>query len=331
MSASTQPRFLALILAETMLFLPIVFGSTNPSSPPPSSQIIQGVVDLNPKKRFSFTDLLRSNHLSAQALAFDSPPDSSSGDVLAANTPVEPSLPSPSPRPAPPLPRATTKNNIPPKDSYTIAIIGDSMIDTMGEDLPYLKESLAQKYSNLSFKLYNYGTGAQNVEEGLGRFNQSFRYKTRDFPPLSELKPDIIIVGSFSYNPFSPHNRDKHWLNLANLVQEAQRISPQVFLLAETAPLRSRFGQGPNGVNWSQDGAFAHSNNIIEQLENTIGLAKALNIPLVDAFNPSLTNDLKEGKPQYVNPGDGIHPSVSGHQLIADLIANKLSSGIIAI
>lgn len=331
MSASTQPRFLALVLTEIMLFSPIVLDLAISSSPPPSPQIIQGVVDSNTKNRSTFADLLRSNHRSTQALAFAPTSDPGSGDVLVAKTSVEATVPSPSPGPAPPLPKAATKNNIPPKDSYTIAIIGDSMIDTMGEDLPYLKESLAQKYPHLSFKLYNYGTGAQNVEEGLGRFNQSFRYKTRDFPPLSELKPDIIIVGSFSYNPFSPHNRDKHWLNLASLVQEAQRISTQVFLLAETAPLRSRFGQGPNGVNWNQDGAFAHSNNIIEQLENTVGLAKALNIPLVNAFNPSLNNDLREGKSQYVNPGDGIHPSVSGHQFIADLIANKLSSGTIEI
>ena len=45
------------------------------------------------------------------------------------------------------------------KTSYSIAIFGDSMVDTMGEKLEYLQETLGKKYPQTKFDLYNYGVG----------------------------------------------------------------------------------------------------------------------------------------------------------------------------
>ncbi len=208
--------------------------------------------------------------------------------------------------------------------SYTIAIIGDSMVDTMGEVLGYLDLSLKTKYPDTKFLLYNYGTGAQNVEAGLNRFGSHFNYQSRDYPSLPELKPDILIVGSFAYNPFTPNDRDKHWLTLTQLIQSAQSVSSNVYLLAEIAPLRRDFGKGPQGVNWSDDTNYEHSGRIVEQLQNAVGLSKSLNVPLIDAFTPTFNRSTQEGIRSYVNPSDGIHPSVAGHQFIAEKIAEKL-------
>ncbi len=218
-----------------------------------------------------------------------------------------------------PTPERSTRKN-----TYTIAVFGDSMVDTMGERLEYLEGALKEKYPKTSFKLYNYGTGSQNVDEGLARFSKEFSYQTRSYPPLTVLSPDIIILGSFSYNPFSPYDRNHHWLSLAKLIQEAKRTGADVYVLAEIAPLRSDFGKGPNGVNWDQVTAFEHSGRIIEQLENTIGLAKNENVILINTFEKSVVNNRREGKKEYVNPSDGIHPSVKGHEFIAKEIADSL-------
>src|SRR3989344_214775 len=82
------------------------------------------------------------------------------------------------------------------KSLYTIAVIGDSMVDTMGEVLEYLDEALKNKYPDNKFLLYNYGTGAQNVETGLTRFATHFKYQSPDYPALPELKPHLLIVPS---------------------------------------------------------------------------------------------------------------------------------------
>ena len=91
--------------------------------------------------------------------------------------------PTSSPSPAPKLSKST----------YTIALFGDSMIDTMGENLDYLDKALKAKYPQTNFQLYNYGIGSQNVEEGLARFENNFSYQSRNYPPIGQIKPDVII------------------------------------------------------------------------------------------------------------------------------------------
>jgi hypothetical protein len=167
----------------------------------------------------------------------------------------------------------------PAKDEYVIAVYGDSMVDTMGERLEYLEHELTKKYPHTRFDLYNYGMGSNNAEDGLTRWSKPFHYMDRNYPPITEIEPDIIIMGSFAYNVFTPHNRDKHWLALTDLVQRAQQITPNVYMLAEIAPLRRGFGFGPNGVNWSPTTAYTHTGNIIEQLKNAIGLSQTCKNP----------------------------------------------------
>lgn len=248
--------------------------------------------------------------------------------ILGQNIDPSPSpSPSPSPLPTPspiseasPTPTPTPK---PAKNKYIIALFGDSMIDTMGENSEYLQKSLNKRYPEVRFNLYNYGIGGQNVSLGLARFDKPFSNRDRNYPPISELNADIIIIGSFAYNPFSPHNRDKHWLTLTKLVDEAKKTGVGVYLLAEIAPLKIGFGRGPNGINWPENLAREQARHIVEQLENTVALAETLEVPLIDAFSQSQV-DGKFGNPNYVDSHDGIHPSKLGHMFMADLIAETL-------
>src|SRR5258708_9140656 len=136
------------------------------------------------------------------------------------------------------------------KKTFTVAVYGDSMVDTMGEQLEYLSQSLKRKYPSKNFQFYNYGIGGQNIEDGLGRFYSPFQYKSRNYPALPDLKPDILLIASFPYNPLNPFDHNKHWLSLIQLVNQAKGVSPRVYLLAEIAPRIHNFGVGPGGPNW---------------------------------------------------------------------------------
>lgn len=205
------------------------------------------------------------------------------------------------------------------KSSYSIAVYGDSMVDTMGERLEYLEHSLTKLYPGVNFTLYNYGKGSENAEMGLNRWNNKLDYQDRHYPSIVDVKPDIIIMGSFAYNPFSPYIRDRHWTALTKLIEAAKIITPNVYALAEINPLRKDFGKGPNGVNWDENTAFTHSGHIVEQLENAVSLSKNLNVGLIDVFHASI------GKIGLNNPGDGIHASVFGHEFTADIIAKTIN------
>ncbi len=241
--------------------------------------------------------------------------------VSAEVTPTPTPTPTPQPTSSPPTPTPTLK---PVKTLYKVAVFGDSMVDTMGQTLEYLENSLKKKYPDINFALYNYGQGSINVEQGLEKFNQQFSYSSRLFEPLPQLQADIIILGSFAYNPLTPHSRDAHWLGLTRLIEESEKTKSKVYLLAEIAPLRADFGRGPNGVNWSTQTRIEHSGKIIQQLENAVALSKILNVPLINVFERTYDREKKEGRREYINFSDGIHPSVAGHKLTADLIAETI-------
>lgn len=234
----------------------------------------------------------------------------------AAQTTVQPS---PTPQ-STPLPTPTPTPQL-SKSNYTIALFGDSMIDTMGENLDYLDKALKAKYPVTAFKLYNYGIGSQNIEEGLARFEKSFTYQKRSYPPITQIKPDIIILGSFAYNPFPTHDKNRHFQELSQLVAKAKQVTPNVYLLVEIAPRKVGFGKGEGGVNWPEDVSYQHTLKIIDQLQNAVALSEQAT--LINAYNASLL-DSKFGNPVYVNGYDGIHPSVEGHVLMANLIVKTV-------
>ena len=209
------------------------------------------------------------------------------------------------------------------KKEYSIAVYGDSMVETMGERTDYLEHRLNEMFPGVKFDLYNYGIGGENAQKGLDRFGSSFNYKTRKYPPITDLHPDIIIVGSFAYNPPVPYERDKHWLTLIELVKRSQGTGAQVYLLSEIAPLENNFGKGPGGVNWPDEMSRDQARKITELLENAVNLGTILGIPVINAYDA--TNGVgKYGSSAYTDPHDGIHPSVAGHTLMANMIAQRL-------
>ncbi len=225
--------------------------------------------------------------------------------------------PAPTPIPTPKPPHLSKK-------TYSIAAIGDSMVETMGDSLEYLQPILKRKYPNTNFVLYNYGVGGENVERGLAMFDNEFSHLAKHYPPLPDVNPDILIVGSFAYNPFPPHNRDKHWSLLSDLIRRAEDSSGKVYVLAEIAPLERGFGRGPGGVNWPEDLAHTQALHIIEQLENAVGLGRTMGVDLVNVYSLSQLPGSKFGRPEYVDTNDGIHPSVAGQILTAQAIASKI-------
>jgi hypothetical protein len=222
--------------------------------------------------------------------------------------------------PAEPTPTATPAANL-KKSTYAIALYGDSMVDALGSDLAILQQALAEKYPQTTFKLYNYGVGAQTVQDGFERFAEPLDYQDRQYPPLSELKPDVLIIGSYGYTPFDPHYRDLHWLNLTNLVEQAKTVTPNVYLMAEIAPLRDAFGVG--SLDWPLTVRREHAKNIKEQLENALNLSKDLKLPLIDAYSPTIVKD-GFGSFAYTDQKDGISPSPEGKAFILNLIAETI-------
>jgi len=213
------------------------------------------------------------------------------------------------------------------KGQLTIAVLGDSMVDTMGEYLPYIDSALKNYYPNYFFNLLNYGAGGTNIEYGVQRLTSGYDYLGKPIPSLVSTNPDIVIIESFAYNPWGGEQSDldRQWLAMAKTVDIIKsQTHAKILFLSTIAPSKTQFGQGPGGINWSSDQAYEHAQKIEKYLQNTINFANSQGYPLVDAYHPSIVNG--DGNLSYISAHDHIHPSVAGCQLIAGLVAKKLVS-----
>ena len=213
------------------------------------------------------------------------------------------------PTPTPIILKTATK-------SYTIAFLGDSMIDTMGPGLPAVQNNLTHLYPSTHFTLLNYGVGATNIDYGIERITSDYTYLGNHIPSLASTHPDIVVLESFAYNPFPNENGvDRHWLALAHAVDTIHATIPgaKIIIAATIAPHKSDL--------ISPD----HKNVIQSYLESTIAFAKSQHLPLADAYHASLDAN-GDGILSYINSGDHIHYSDSGRALFAKIVVNALQS-----
>lgn len=243
----------------------------------------------------------------------------STGDVLGATIEAQPS-PTPTPTPTPRLTR---------KKSFTIALLGDSMIDTLGPDAPALKFKLSSLYPGATFQVLNFGVGGTNIDYGLERITNSYSYLGEQKPSLASQNPDIVVVESFGYNPYSfdEGSLQRHWLALAKIVDALKANVPgvQVIIAATIAPDAKTFGDGAPGVSFAAEDKWKRADVIKKYLDNAVKFARGEGLPLADAFHPSLASD-GNGREVYINQGDHIHYSDAGRALFASVVTNTIVS-----
>lgn len=241
------------------------------------------------------------------------------GEVLGATTEAQPS-PTPTPTPTP---RPTRKK------SFTIALLGDSMIDTLGPDAPALKSRLSSLYPGVTFQVLNFGVGGTNIDYGLERITNSYSYLGEQKPSLASQNPDIVVVESFGYNPYSfdEGSLQRHWLALAKIVDALKANQPgaKVVIAATIAPDAKTFGDGAAGLSFAAEDKWKRVDVIKKYLDNAVKFAQSQKLPLADAFHTSLGGD-GNGKEAYINQGDHIHYSDAGRGLMAQKIAEAIVS-----
>ncbi len=213
----------------------------------------------------------------------------------------------------------------PIKTTYTVAVLGDSMVDTLGRELYHLKTLLAGVYPAYTFALLNYGQGATDLESGLYRLTNTTTYLGETFAPLLSFRPDILVVESFAYNHWSGqfYDLNRQWLTIAKIIDTVRENSPdtKIILAATIAPNSDIFGDG--SLNWPENLKWESSQIIKAYLQNLVNFATSQNYPLADAYHPSLGSDGK-GIRKYINGGDNLHPSGDGGWLFAQKIVEAI-------
>ncbi len=243
--------------------------------------------------------------------------------VVATPTPLPQELiTTPSVTPTPSSPQLQSK-----KKSYSIALLGDSMIDTLGPGVPLLKQKLQSLYPTTSFTLLNYGAGGTNIDYGIERLTHGYTYLGNQIPPLVLQHPDMVVVESFGYNPYPVEQGalDKHWLQLASIVTTLRQQLPDVAIViaATIAPNDTVFGDGAPGISFTKAEKLQRTAVIKKYLENAVRFAQSQHLPLADAYHASLDGG-GNGILSYINQGDHIHYSDTGRALFSQKVADAI-------
>lgn len=220
---------------------------------------------------------------------------------------------------------STAPTPTPFKTGYKIALLGDSMVDTLGPELWHLKTLLTKEYPNYSFTLYNYGQGGTNLDSGLFRLIHETDYLGQKYPPLLNYRPDILVVESFAYNHWSgeKYDLDRHWLTLAKIIDTLKIVSPEtkIILAATIAPNAHTYGDGV--LNWPVELKRQAAQITKAYLQNLTNFAVSQGFPLADAYHPSM-DGFGQGLPKYINQGDHLHPSGEGGLLFSQKIVESI-------
>lgn len=206
-----------------------------------------------------------------------------------------------------------------------IVLLGDSMIDTLGRDLPYLRSMLETKYPDKVFALYNYGHGATDLDQGCTRLTQETNYLNTRYPPILSIKPEIIVLESFAYNHWSSasYDLDRQWITLARCIDTIKKESPKThIILAATIAPNAKFPSdalrnltNENQQEWVQT---THA-----YLQNLLRFAQSEKYPVADAYTPSLDAG-GNGQSQFIDVTDHLHPSEAGKRLFSEKILETI-------
>lgn len=254
----------------------------------------------------------------------DNAPEFSFGDLVAY---AEPAILGVSTPPSPHKDTYTDSASIgDEKDSYTVALFGDSMIDTLGTALTDVGVALSKQFPDKIFTLYNYGAGGENIEAGITRLTNSYTYLGQQKPSLLSIKPDVVVIESFAYNHWtdSQSDIDRHWLAIAKSIETIKRYDPniKIVLAATIAPYCPTYTDG--SANLPPERKLFQCQTVKKYLDNMYRFATSQNYPLANAFHESLLGD-GNGAPTFINQTDHIHYSEKGRTLFANEVAEAIA------
>jgi len=227
------------------------------------------------------------------------------------------------------LSQAKNPTNPLPSKHYIIALLGDSMIDTLGSGAPDITSGLTEFFPNDSFTLLNYGVGATTIDYGITRITQPYSYLGKEIPALMSTHADLVVVESFGYNPYPDGvnglvRYKKQLTKLMSLLTTTLPGTP-IIMAVTIAPNSKIFADGAPGISFSPGEKLDRVEVIQQYLKAALQFAKDYRLPLADAYTASLTSS-GDGDPMYINTTDHIHYSAIGRMLFTQKILETIES-----
>lgn len=216
-------------------------------------------------------------------------------------------------------------------DAYTIIFVGDSMVDSMGENFDYLRQELKVLYPSTVFGLFNYGYGSTNILSLKEKLNEETTYQGLTREAILDRALDIVVIGSFGHNPLSQLPLREGLKTQTEILDDVvlqlvtEKPGTLIVFLAEFAPSIENYAKGVVELNPEQREIWVSERKAY--IQNHIDYAKSHNIPLINIYEDSMVDGVVDMK--YINKDNNIHPSSTGLIFMSKKIADFLHSNIL--
>jgi len=213
---------------------------------------------------------------------------------------------------------------IPHSQSYRTLLVGDSMVAAFGLNAEPLRQVLLSYYPDNEFVNYNYGFPSTNILSLPDRLSKETVSLGQTYQSILSQGFDLIIIESFAYNPLSEMSlldgleKQNEILETVVLKLIKKRPETVIAFMTPIAPSKSTFAK--NVFDLSDAERLLWVEERVSFIKNHIKFAKDNNIPLIDVYEKSLTEN-GDGDTKYINSDDNIHPSNEGIDLMAKTIA----------
>jgi len=181
-----------------------------------------------------------------------------------------------------------------------VVIYGDSITE-QNLYAAYVETFLRTRFADKNLTVYNFGWGGDTAGGGNARF-------TRDVAPV---KPTLVFVNfgmnDGGYSAFNQGNCDGYIGNQRALAATIKAAGAREVLLT-TSPV-------DNEIRKSD----MYNDTLARMADGVIGLAKELDIPVIDQFHPmrDVQKTAKEKQPGFTMIPDSVHPNAIGHLVMA--------------
>jgi len=210
-----------------------------------------------------------------------------------------------------------------------IAALGDSMTESYGETFSEFLEILKGSYHDKEFSFFNYGVGGTRAGYGLWRLTHEYEFKSKKWPSLVSIAPDIVLLESFAYNNASDGIYGDGLKHLGEMHEEIVRTlrkqtNAHIIFVVAIAPDLDHFLEGNSNFIYTPKSILrGMAEDRARYLEEGLCIAERLKLPVANVYQACIDKE-SQGILRATFIGDGIHPGPAGNRLTAEVVAETI-------
>ena len=221
------------------------------------------------------------------------------------------------------------------KDGQKVLLLGDS-ITNAGGYIQYVDAYLRTRFPAQHFDLYNLGLPSETVT-GLSEPDHPYPrpdVHTRITRALERIKPDVVVacygMNDGIYYPFSEERFEKYQQSMRDLMARAEGAGAKVVLLTpppfDPVPMKGKLL--PAGApKYSWVAPYERYNDVLARYADWL-LTLRPQVPVGDLQHATMSYlaATRRTEPGFAITGDGVHPNLNGHAVIAVELLNTLGA-----